>query len=141
MYHGRYYHNFGIELCYSKLVKDSGNVIDIKAMFNACAKEKNVLPVFVIKDPQEAPLCGEEIAACVTVKINEMCRHFNGLYDHKNFALPKPTVQGAKESKSETSMLLYSVIVKISPTLLVLKGVYRQLVSYSGLNRLCVAET
>jgi len=45
----------GLEFLYSKLVKDSDNVMEIAKMLNACAKEKKVLPVFVIKDPQEFP--------------------------------------------------------------------------------------
>ena len=61
---------------------------------------------FCDKRSPRVPSCVEEIAACITVKINEMCCSVDGLYDHiKNHALPKPTLHGATESKTEQACL------------------------------------
>ena len=53
--------NLSLEFHYSRLVKDSDNVMDITKTLNACAKEKEMLSVFVMKDSQEVSLCREVV--------------------------------------------------------------------------------
>ena len=40
-------------------VKEEDNVIDIEKMLTRCAKDRKILPKFVIYDPQEVPAPSE----------------------------------------------------------------------------------
>ena len=69
---------------FRKSLKDDENVLDIAKFFVNSAKENRDLPTLVIFEPAEVPACMEEINACITTRVNDMCRRFDGFMERIN---------------------------------------------------------
>lgn len=103
---------------FRKSVKDEENVLEIVKFFAKSAKEKRQLPTFVIFEPTEDTACGEEISACVTTKVNDMCRRFEGFMERLNKGdLNLFTRTSFPTQPNAPTKLSYSVVVTNPPPL------------------------
>lgn len=124
---------YEVELGYEERLreckKDCDNLTDIAKAIWRCAKDGKELPTFVILEPESVPTCGDEIAVCITTKVNEMTRKMdselqqfsrkldtlnNGLKiiaDSKN----QPTASSSVSKTPNVEKQLFSVVVKNMP--------------------------
>ena len=103
---------------FRKSLKDDENVLDIAKFFVKSAKKNRALPTFVIFEPTEVPACMEEINACITTKVNDMCRRFDGFIERFNKGEFHVSAHTSPSSELYSPQKLsYSVVVKNPPPL------------------------
>ena len=86
------YENLGYNDRMRTANKDSENVLDLVKAVYRCSKDKKVLPRFVIYEPDEVPESADAVGACITTKVNQMCRKLDSVTEHlKQAPMLRPT--------------------------------------------------